>query len=157
MKGMVVYDTSYGNTEKIAKAIAETLKESGMEVDFLNVKEVKKLKAKDYDFLILGSPTRFGTMSFAIRFFLGKLKSDEWINRPFVAFDTENPENLEKSEWSAAQKIAQKLRDKKMVQILPVLKALVVGQKGPLKEGEIDRTRDYANQLATKLKEQVEK
>lgn len=157
MKGMVVYDTSYGNTEKIAKAIAETLKESGMEVDFLNVKEVKKLKAKDYDFLILGSPTRFGTMSFAIRFFLGKLKSDEWINRPFVAFDTENPENLEKSEWSAAQKIAQRLRDKKMVQILPVLKALVVGQKGPLKEGEIDRTRDYANQLATKLKEQVEK
>jgi menaquinone-dependent protoporphyrinogen IX oxidase len=157
MKGMVVYDTSYGNTEKIAKAIAETLKESRMEVDFLNVKEVKKLNAKDYDFLILGSPTRFGTMSFAIRFFLGKLKSDEWINRPFVAFDTENPENLEKSEWSAAQKIAQRLRDKKMVQILPVLKALVVGQKGPLKEGEIDRTRDYANQLATKLKEQVEK
>jgi hypothetical protein len=64
---------------------------------------------------------------------------------------------LEKSEWSAAQKIAQRLRDKKMVQILPVLKALVVGQKGQLKEGEIDRTRDYANQLATKLKEQVEK
>jgi menaquinone-dependent protoporphyrinogen IX oxidase len=39
MKGIVVYDTSYGNTKKIA----ETLKESGIEVDLFDVKDVKKL------------------------------------------------------------------------------------------------------------------
>jgi hypothetical protein len=37
---------------------------------------------------------------------------------------------------------------------LPVLKAVVLGQKGPLKEGEIDRTKDYARELAIKLKEE---
>ena len=37
MKGIVVYDTSYGNTKKIAETIAETLEESGMEVDLFNV------------------------------------------------------------------------------------------------------------------------
>jgi len=35
---------------------------------------------------------------------------------------------------------------------LPVLKAVVFGQKGPLKEGEIGRTKDYSRELAIKLK-----
>ena len=158
MKGIVVYDTSYGNTKKIAETIAETLKESEVEVDLFYVKDVKKLIEKDYDFFVLGSPTKFGTMSFAIRGFLGKVNKEQWTSKPFAAFDTENPENIEKArvekkEWSAAEKISEKLRDKKMNQMLPVLKALVLGWKGPLKEGEIERTKDYARELATKLKE----
>jgi len=158
MKGIVVYDTSYGNTKKVAETIAETLKESGIEVDLFHVKDVKKLNAKDHDFFVLGSPTKFGTMSFAVRGFLGKVKSEEWMNKPFAAFDTENPENverakIEKKEWSAAEKIAEKLKEKKMNQLLPVLKALVIGQKGPLVEGEIERTKEYARTLAAKLKE----
>jgi menaquinone-dependent protoporphyrinogen IX oxidase len=157
MKGIVVYDTSYGNTKKIAETITETLKDSGVEADLFHVKDVKKLSATDYSFLVLGSPTRFGTMSFAIRGFLGKVKSEEWTNKPFAAFDTENPENIErarieKKEWSAAEKIAAKLRDKRMNQLLPVLKATVLGQKGPLVEGEIERTKEYANKLAAELK-----
>jgi len=154
MKGIVVYDTSYGNTKKIAETIAETLKESGIEVDLFHHKDVKKLNGKNYNFLVLGSPTKFGTMSFAIRGFLGKVKSEEWMNKPFATFDTENPENVEKKQGSAAEKIAEKLKEKKMNQLLPVLKALVHEMKGPLKEGEIERTKDYARTLATKLKEQ---
>jgi hypothetical protein len=34
-------------------------------------------------------------MSFAIKGFLGKVKTEEWISKPFAAFDTENPENIE--------------------------------------------------------------
>ena len=153
IKGIVVYDTSYGNTKTIAETIAETLKESGFEVHLSHVKDVKELNAEDYDFIVLGSPTRFGTMSFAIRGFLGKVKSQEWMNKPFTAFDTENPENIEKKEGSAAEKIAEKLRDKKMNQLLPVLKAVVFGAKGPLKEGEIENTKKYAKEVASKLKE----
>ena len=157
MKGIVVYDTSYGNTKTIAETIAEMMKESGIEVDLFKVKDVKKLGGQDYSFLVVGSPTRFGTMSFAIRGFLGKVKSEEWMSKPFAAFDTENPENIEKAraekkEWSAAEKISEKLRDKKMNQILPVLKAAVLGTKGPLIEGEIERTKEYARELAIKLK-----
>jgi menaquinone-dependent protoporphyrinogen IX oxidase len=110
MKGIVVYDTSSGNTKKIAETISDALKESGIAIDLFKVNEVKKLSASDYAFLILGSPTKFGTMSFAVKSFLGKVKSEEWINKPFVAFDTENPENVEKSRaenknWSAAEKM----------------------------------------------------
>jgi menaquinone-dependent protoporphyrinogen IX oxidase len=158
MKGIIVYDTSYGNTRKIAETIGETLKDSEIDVDLVYVKDVKKLSAKDYDLLVLGSPTKFGTMSFAVKSFLGKVEREEWINKPFAAFDTENPENIERAkaenkQWSAAEKIAEKLKEKKMNQLLPVLKASVLGWKGPLVEGEIDRTRNFARDLATKLKE----
>jgi len=152
MKGLLVYDTSYGNTKKVAETIAETVKESGIDVDLFDVKTVKKFSAKDYSFLVLGSPTRFGTMSLTTRSFLGKVKEEEWMNKPFTAFDTENPENIEKEQGSAAEKIAEKLKDKKMNELLPVLRAVVLGQKGPLKEGEIERTRDYARDLAIRLK-----
>ena len=124
MKGIIIYDTSHGNTKKIAETISETLKNFGVEVDLFKVNEVKKLNAQDYDFLVLGSPTKFGTMSFAVKGFLGKIKNEEWINKPFAAFDTENPENVEQSriqnkEWSSAEKIATKLKEKNMKQLLP--------------------------------------
>jgi flavodoxin len=159
MKGVVIYDTSTGKTKKIAETIAETLKESGIESDVFYVKDAKKLNASAYSFLVLGSPTRFGTMSFAVKSFLGKVKSEEWMNKPFAAFDTENPENEEKSRaenknWSAAEKIAEKLKEKGMSQVMTVLKSLVEAKmKGMLLEGEIDRAKDYARQLAVKLKD----
>ena len=83
---------------------------------------------------------------------MSKVKSKEWTNRPFAAFDTENPENIERREGSAAEKIAEKLKEKQMNQLLPVLKAVVLGMKGPLQEGEIQRTKEYARELAIKLK-----
>ncbi len=149
MKCVVIYDTSYGNTKTIGETIAETLKESGIDVDLFYVKKAKKLNAKDYDFLVLGSPTRWGTMSFTVKRFLGKLKSEEWMNKPFAAFDTENPENIEKARienknWSAAEKIAERLKNKKMNQLSPVLKSVVLGWKGPLQEGEVERAKEYA-------------
>jgi len=98
-------------------------------------------------------------MSFTVKGFLGKVKSEDWMNKPFAAFDTENPENIERArienkQWSAAEKIAVKLTDKKMNQLLPVLKAVVLGWKGPLQEGEIERTKEYARELAIKLKKE---
>jgi menaquinone-dependent protoporphyrinogen IX oxidase len=154
VKGIVVFDTSHGNTKTIAETISETLKESGIAVDTFYVKDVKKLSAKEYDFLVLGSPTKFWTMSLTVKGFLGKVKSKEWVNKPFAAFDTEDPENIEKKRGGAAEKIAEKLREKQMNQLLPVLKAVVLGWKGPLQEGEIEQTKEYARQLAIKLKQE---
>jgi hypothetical protein len=45
------------------------LKDSVIKVDVFYVKDLKKLIAKEYNFLVLGSPTRFGTMSFSVKGF----------------------------------------------------------------------------------------
>jgi hypothetical protein len=98
-------------------------------------------------------------MSFAVKGVLGKVKREEWMNKPFATFDTENPENIdaartENKEWSAAEKIAAKPRDKQMSQLLLVLKAVVLGRKGPLQEGEIERAGEYARELAIELQKE---
>ena len=129
------------------------MKDAGIAVDLFDVENVKKLSGKDYSFLILGSPTKFGTMSLTIRSFLGKVKTEEWRNKPFITFDTENPENIEKKQGSAAEKIAEKLKDKKLTPLLPVLKAAVLGMKGPIVDGEIERTKEFTRELVLKLKE----
>ncbi len=117
MKGIVLYDTSYGNTKKIAETIAQQLRDSGVEADLSHIKDTNNLNENNYSFLVLGSPTKFGTMSFAAKFFIGKIKTETWTGKPFAAFDTENPENIERSQkenkdWSAAKKIARKLERK---------------------------------------------
>jgi len=153
MKGVVVYDTTYGNTKKIAEAIAETLKLSEFTVDLYDVKDVKKLDAEDCDLLVLGSPTKIGNMSFAVRRFIGgKIKGAEWKGKPFASFDTELEVAIKKGGGSAAEKIAKKLSEKGLKQVLPVLKTVVVGMRGPLKEGEIERTQEYVKELVAKLK-----
>jgi len=152
MKGLVVYDSSHGNTRQVAEAISDSMKDSGIEVDIFYVKKVGKLKAADYEFLVIGSPTKFGTMSFTTKRFLGKVKGKEWANKPFAAFDTENPENIERKEGSAAEKIAEQLKEKQMRLLQPVLKSVVIGWKGPMQEGEIERVKEYAKELVTQLK-----
>jgi len=153
MRGIVIYDTSYENTKIIAETIAETLKESGLDVHLSHVKDVKELHARDHDFLVLGSPTRINNMSFAAsRFISGKIRGEEWKDKPFASFDTELPDVIQKSGASAAEKIAKKLSEKGLKQVLPVLKIAVIGIKGPLKEGEIENTRKYAEGLASELK-----
>jgi len=152
MKGLVVYDSSHGNTKQVAEAISDSMIESGIEVDTFYVKKVGKLQPESYDFLVIGSPTKFGTMSFTTKRFLGKVNSKEWANKPFAAFDTENPENIEREEGSAAEKIAELLKDKQMRLLQPVLKSVVIGWKGPMQEGEIERAKEYVIELVAQLK-----
>ncbi len=92
-------------------------------------------------------------MSCAIKFIFGKVNGEEWTDEPFAASDTENPENMETREWCAAEKIAERLKERKMNQLLSVLKTAMYDMKGPLIEGEIKRVQDDARELASKLKE----
>jgi flavodoxin len=152
MKGVVIYDTTYGNTKKIAEIIADTLKESGLKVDISHVKDTKDLSG-DYDFLILGSPTKIGTMSWAVRGFIGrKIKGEKWANKSYAAFDTEMESVMEKGGRSAAEKISKKLKDKGLKQLQPELKAIVKGMKGPLRDGEIEKAKEFAKKLVSELK-----
>jgi menaquinone-dependent protoporphyrinogen IX oxidase len=108
MRGIVIYDTSYENTKIIAETIAETLKESGLDVHLSHVKDVKELHARDYDFLVLGSPTRINNMIFTVsRFISGKIKGEEWKDKPLHHL-TPNYQTLSRRAVQVPQKKLQK-------------------------------------------------
>lgn len=66
-KVLIVYYSRTGNTEKMANAIEEAIKQEGIEVVKKNAEETKAEELLDYDGIILGSPTYYGTMAWQIK------------------------------------------------------------------------------------------
>ena len=56
MKAAVIFWTQTGNTELMANAIAEGIRESGAECDVLNVAETNATDASKYEKIALGCP-----------------------------------------------------------------------------------------------------
>jgi NAD(P)H dehydrogenase (quinone) len=69
-KVLVVYYSRSGNTEKMAKMIAEGLSEKGVSVDLMSVDKVNIDDLPKYDGYIIGSPNYFGTMSAEVKKFI---------------------------------------------------------------------------------------
>lgn len=69
-KVLVVYYSRTGNTKKLAEMIAEALRGEGVEVSCKSVAEASVDELPQYDGLIVGSPTYYGTMAAEIKKFL---------------------------------------------------------------------------------------
>jgi NAD(P)H dehydrogenase (quinone) len=67
----IVYYSRSGNTEKMARLVEEGVKtESGVQVEVKKVEDFPAAEALEYDGLIIGSPTYYGSMSSEIKKFL---------------------------------------------------------------------------------------
>jgi len=64
---LVCYYSRTGNTEKMAVKIAEVMKKEGLEVDLKKVEKVSVDELLDYDCLIFGSPTYYGSMAWPVK------------------------------------------------------------------------------------------
>jgi len=69
-KVAIVYYTGTGNTEAMARFVAEGAKAgSDIQVDVVNIGDFPAEKALEYDGLVVGSPTYYGSMSYQIKKF----------------------------------------------------------------------------------------
>jgi len=141
MKALIVYDSVYGNTEKIARAIAEAITPSG-EVKVLRAGEANPSELESIDLLIVGSPTHGGRPTPAVQNLLNKVPELQGIN--VAAFDTRIPTKLVKVFGYAAGRIANNLKKKSGTLIASPEGFFVTGGQGPLKEGELERAAGWA-------------
>jgi flavodoxin len=141
MKALIVYDSVYGNTEKIARAIAEAITSSG-EVKVLQAGEANPSELASTDLLIVGSPTHGGRPTPAVQGLLNKVPKLQGIN--VAAFDTRIPTKLVGVFGYAAGRIAKNLKKKGGTLIASPEGFFVTGGQGPLKEGELERAAGWA-------------
>ena len=66
-KIIVIYYSRTGNTKKMAELIAEGVKKEKVEVLVKDVLDVDPSRLLDYQAIILGSPTYYGTMAYQIK------------------------------------------------------------------------------------------
>jgi flavodoxin len=141
MKALIIYDSVYGNTEKIARAIAEAITPSD-EVKVLQAGEANPSELASTDLLIVGSPTHAGRPTPAIQDLLNKVPKLQGIN--IAAFDTRITTKLVGVFGYAAGRIAGNLKRKGGTLIVSPEGFFVTGNKGPLKEGELERAAGWA-------------
>jgi flavodoxin len=151
MKTLIIYDSAYGNTEKIARAIAAAITPAD-EVVVLRAGEANPLKLSLIDLLIVGSPTQGGRPTQAIQDFLSKIPVNGLKNMQVTAFDTRISAQekgvalriLMRLLGYAAGRIAQGLQGKGGELAAPPEGFIVEGKEGPLKQGELERASAWA-------------
>ena len=152
MKTLIVYDSFYGNTEKIAQAIAKALAKSS-EVKLIRPDEANPSQFGSVDLLIVGSPTQGGRHTKAIQGFLEKIPSGVLKSINVAAFDTRLSSRWVKIFGYAAGRIADSLKKKGGNLLEPPEGFKVNGREGPLKEGELERAANWAEDILRKAKD----
>ena len=84
MKALVVYDTTYSNTEKIAKAIGGAL--TG-DVKVLRAAEANTADFASFDLIVIGSPTYGGRPMPSVMDLMNKISETVVKGKNVAAFD----------------------------------------------------------------------
>lgn len=146
MNTLIVYDSTFGNTGQIARAIAGALGEYGT-VRLSHLPESGSLNTRGIDVLIIGGPTQNHGLSPALRHFFERVRRGTFSGLAAAAFDTRYRMPVWKS-GSAATSIARKAKRAGASLLVAPESFFVSGRKGPLEEGEVRHAREWAVQIA---------
>jgi flavodoxin len=154
MKILVVYDSYFGNTEKVAQAIGEALGDAAVK----RPGDVEAGELSGLDLLIVGSPTRAFRPSDAVKDFLKKIPSGGLKGVKVASFDT----RIAREDTSnpvlrfmigvfgyAAKPIRDKLARRGGTPVGEPAGFIVLDTEGPLKDGELERAAAWAGSLVS--------
>ncbi len=155
MKALVLYDSVYGNTEKIAEAVGQVLGKQS-ETRTIKVSDAKPGDLVGIKILVAGSPTQGGRPTPAMKAFLDNIPAGGLGGISASAFDTGIPSQgrgilmrlLLKMLGYAAPRIARSLKNKGANIVAAPQGFFVQDREGPLAPGEVERAADWAKEIS---------
>jgi len=165
VKALVVYDSKFGNTEKVAQAIGAAIGPAigaalapQMGVAVVNVADARPEQLVGVDLLLVGSPTWGSRPTPAITRWLKGLPSRGLKGVQVAGFDTRGDMSQVDSRFVtalvgilgfAAKPISARLEKKGGTVAVQPEGFIVLDREGPLKEGELERAAAWARQIVT--------
>ena len=155
MKAIVLFDSVFGNTQKVAEAIGSSLLNHA-QVEVLRPSDQILSRLPDLDLLIVGSPTRGFRPTEDMSNLLKRIPSKGLKGVRVAAFDTRFKADELKSATTrfvvktggyAAKRIASQLQKAGGALVAPPEGFYVEDIEGPLKAGEIERAAAWATSL----------
>jgi len=143
MKTLVIFDSNFGNTKKIAEVIA-----SELDAKAISVSNFDKEELEGVGLLIAGSPINGWRPTEKLSKILNNFSKTQLKGLKAVSFDTRA--NFFAS-GNAAKKIAKKLENAGANIIIEPQGFFVKGKEGPLLEGEIEKAKNWAREIKLKL------
>jgi len=150
MNALIVYDSQFGNTERVAQRIASTLSEFG-QARAVRVGQVHYEELQGVDMLILGCPTQGMRQTPTMQSFIAHIPRELLRGLSVACFDT----RFRGGFWmlSAAPSMAKQL-GMMGVELLVQPESFFVKamkQEGPLLAGELERAASWAQMLSEKI------
>lgn len=154
MKVLVVYETYYGNTEKVARTIARALT-NGREARVVRWSDFNPGMLQDIDLLVVGSPTHGFHHTEGIQKFLKDLPEGSLDGLRVASFDTRSDltdvnfafQYLMKKFGYAAEPVGKALEQKGGRLVTASQGFYIKDIQGPLKNGELERAASWAATL----------
>lgn len=151
MKTLIVYDSIYGNTKKIAKVIGEVF---GNETGVVAVSKINLSRLKGIDLLIVGSPTHGGRPAQGVQKFLGEIPGRVLEGVKVAVFDTRIAAGGQ-GVWLRMLIGIIGYAEARMVKGLQAKGGIVIaeegfiveGKEGPLREKELERAANWARKI----------
>lgn len=165
MNALVIYDSLFGNTEKIAHAIANGVAAAlgdSASVECVRFGEAKAEQLGWWDLLVVGGPTHGSNPSPTMREFLDKIPANALTGLKVAAFDTRTDMDkmtgmlrffgkfLDRLGY-AAPKIASSLASKGGQVVGNAEGFIVLDKEGPLLDGELERAAAWGHALAVDI------
>jgi flavodoxin len=156
MKALVIYDSTYGNTEKIANAIGGAI---AGDVKVVPAAEADPTRLQSIDLLIVGSPTQGFRPTKSVQAFIDGLPGSALRGKKVAAFDTRVPvaevgrglRQIMKMGGYAAPRIGRALEKRGGIPAAPPEGFFVKDKEGPLVEGEQESAAGWAKEVAKYL------
>lgn len=133
-KAIILYDSLYGNTKKVAMSLSRGLEAGGVYVDTCDIRDFKVNQLKNYDVVGIGGPTHFHGVSRPMKSFLNKIKDLNMENKQGFAFETKADFRLA---GSAAKRIMRYLKKMKLTIIYQTITGIVLDKEGPLEKNTL--------------------
>ena len=149
---LVIYDSVFGNTEKVAQAIGEALGNAAVK----KVTDVDQTDLENLKILFVGSPTRAFSPTPAIMSFLKGMDKNTLLGVKAAVFDTRISMDQTDSKFLKFMIKLFGYADKKIEKALTKTGANlalesngfgVTGTEGPLSEGELERAQTWAKRI----------
>jgi len=175
MKAVIVYESLFGNTERVAHEIADALAQDGNRAVVADVRGVGPDDLAGSDLLVVGAPTHAFSLSrpstredavrqgadparaaFGVREWLENLQAAFPVatERPQVAvFDT-RVEKVRRLPGSAAKRAAKSLRSLGFPVLDRPTSFYVADVQGPVAAGESDRAHAWGTHLLALIRRQ---
>jgi len=147
MNALVLYDSKYGNTERIAETIALALQEA-LPTRLASIDDVDDIEdlLHGIDLLVVGGPTHRHGLSGPLRTPLARLGESALGGVRVAVFDT-RVHGSRLVTGSAAARLVKLLRHRGAWVIVPPASFIVGGTEGPLLEGENEHAQTWAQEV----------
>jgi flavodoxin len=169
MRALVVFESMFGNTEKVAGAVARGLQLESVDTGLVEVRSAPDHLSADLDLLVVGGPTHAFSMSRAstradavrqgapserattgLREWLGSVELDATRTPELATFDT----RVSKVRWlpqAAGPSAARAGRRRGLETVGKPLGFVVEDVRGPLVDRELERAVEWGRRLAVAL------